>query len=403
MTQAADILDAGFEKHIENVFAGKKNEIEKVLDEIVDQEKLKAKQQIAALEQEFQKEKENLNRHKAMLEAVKSATEDIRGPLRKHIDQARHCRIMIRRMAAQIGEECRKAGELTGKIRELSRKADEETARLLATLADRYGTTIQIADSLDTGNINADLEQELRRLNEYRERLSAEDGEPIGAGESAMEIGTGCEDDLQVPENSGPSETAVMPETPQREEEPRGTVPPPAAAPEETSGGTDPDAISGMLEAYRRTESVFNGGEFHYYQKAAAIVLDGESLLAPMTCLIESAKNRHARLAETKSAKEQFFLKREILDQQELLRKVVLRAVKLCEKEAGSLPHHTSDIIDVQTLKDILEKLNMGNWSDPYGMKSFEDEISALKALLSARTSDRLVYQKSLLDQLNQN
>ena len=388
MTQAADILDAGFEKHIENVFEGKKNEIEKVLVEIVDQEKLKAKQQIAALEQEFQEEKENLNRHKAMLEAVKSATEDIRGPIRKHIDQARHCRIMIRRMAAQIGEECRKAGELTGKIRELRRKADEETARLLATLADRYGTAIQIAESLETDNINADLEQELRRLNEYRERLSAEDGEPTGAGESAMEIGTGCEDDLQVPENSGPSETAV---------------PLPATAPEGTSGGTDPDAISGMLEAYRRTESVPNGGEFHYYQKDAAIVLDGESLLAPTTRLIEAAKNLHARLAETKSSKGQFFLKREILDQQELLRKVVLRAVKLCEKEAGSLPHHTSDIINVQTLKDILEKLNMGNWSDPYGMKSFEDEISALKALLSARTSDRLVYQKSLLDQLNQN
>ena len=388
MTQAADILDAGFEKHIENVFAGKKNEIEKVLVEIVDQEKLKAKQQIAALEQEFQKEKENLNRHKAMLEAVKSATEDIRGSIRKHIDQARHCRIMIRRMAAQIGEECRKAGELTGKIRELRRKADEETARLLATLADRYGTTIQIADTPELDNINTDLEQELRQLNEYRERLSAEDGEPAGAGESAMEIGAGCEKDLQVPENSGPSETAV---------------PLPAAAPEETSGGTDPASISGMLEAYRRTESVPNGGEFHYYQKDAAIVLDGESLLAPATRLIEAAKNLHARLAETKSSKGQFFLKREILDQQELLRKVVLRAVKLCEKEAGSLPHHTSDIIDVQTLKDILEKLNMGNWSDPYGMKSFEDEISALKISLSARTSAGLAYQKSILDQLNQN
>jgi len=120
-----------------------------------------------------------------------------------------------------------------------------------------------------------------------------------------------------------------------------------------------------------------------------------------MTRLIESAKNRHARLAETRSAKEQFFLKREIIDQQELLRKVVLRAVKLCEKQKGLLPNHTSDIIDVQTLKDILERLNMGNWSDPYEMKTFEDKISALKASLSARTSDRLVYQKSILDQLN--
>jgi len=385
MTQDADILDPAFEKRIEDVVAEKKNEIEKVLVETIDQEKVKAQQRIAELEQEFQKEKENLNRHKAMLEAAKSATEDIRGPLRKHLEQARHLRIQLRQMAAQIGEECRKAGELTRKIRELSRNADEETTRLQARLADRYGTTAPIADSLVMGSINADLEQEVRRLNEFVERLSAEIGEPAGDGEGAIEIGIGRGDDLQVPENSGPGETAV----------------PPPVAPKETAGGTDLDAISGKLEACRRTESVPNGGEFHYYQKAAAIVLDGESLLAPMTRLIESAKNRHARLAETRSAKEQFFLKREIIDQQELLRKVVLRAVKLCEKQKGLLPNHTSDIIDVQTLKDILERLNMGNWSDPYEMKTFEDKISALKASLSARTSDRLVYQKSILDQLN--
>lgn len=405
MTQAADIPDAGFEKRIEDVIAGKKNEIEKVLVDIIDQEKEKAKQRIAELEQEFQKEKENLNRHRAILGEVKSAIEDSRGPIRKHIDQARHCRIMIRQMAAHIGEECRKAGELTGKIQELRRNVDEETARLQATLADRYGIIAPIADSFEMGDINADLEQELRQLNDYMERLSAVAGEPAGAGEGAMEIGTGCGDDLQVPENFSLPETAVSPETPQREEESWGTVPRPADAPEGTDERTDPDAISGMLEAYRRTESVPNGGEFQYYQKdaAAAIVLDGESLLAPMTRLIEAAKNLHARLAETKPAKEQFFLKREILNQQELLRKVVLKAVKLCGKETDSLPLYTSDIINVQTLKNILEGLNMGNWSDPYYMKTFEDKISTLKTSLSARTSARLDYQKSILDQLNRN
>jgi hypothetical protein len=403
MTQSADIPDAGFEKHIEDVFAGKKNEIEKVLVDFIDQEKEKAKRQIAGLEQEFQKEKENLNRHRAMLEEVKSAIEDSRGPIRKHIDQARHCRIMIRRMVAHIGEECRKAGELTRKVQEFRRNVDEETARLQATLADRYGIIAPIADPFEMGNINADLEQELRQLNEYLERLSAVAGEPAGAGEGAMEIGTGCGDDFQVPENFGLPETAVSPETLQREEESRRTVPPPLAAPEGTGERTDPDAISGMLEAYRRTGSVPNGGEFQYYEKDAAIVLDGESLLVPMTRLIEAAKNLHARLAETKPAKEQFFLKREILNQQELLRKVVLKAVKLCGKETDPLPLYTFDIINVQTLKNILERLNMGNWSDPYYMKIFEDEISALKTSLSARTSARLAYQKSILDQLNRN
>ena len=308
---------------------------------------------------------------------------------------------MIRRMASQIGEECREAGELIRKIQELRRKADEETARLLTELADRYGMIAPITDSLETDDINADLEQELRQLNEYRERLSGEAGEPVGAGERRRRSANV----RRSPRSRGlrPTRNSHFPGNPSERGRTQGIVPPPAAAPEGIAEGTDSDAISAMLETHKRTESLPSGGEFHYYQKDAAIVLDGESLLAPMTRLIEAAKNLHIRLAETKPAKEQFFLKREILNQQELLRKVVLRAVKFCEKEMDFLPHHTSDIINVQTLKDILERLSMGNWSDPYDMKTFEDEIFALKTSLSARTSARLVYQKSILDQLNQN
>ena len=403
MTQPTDIPDAGFEKRIEDVFAEKKNQVEKALVDIIDQEKEKANERIAELEQEFQKEKENLSRHRAMLEEVKSSIEESRGRIRKHFDQAQHCRIMIQRMATHIGEESRNAGELIRKTEELRRNTDEETVRLQAALAERYGIIAPIAESLGMGDVNADLEQELRQLDDYLGRLSAVTGESVGAGESMPEIEAECGVGLQVPENPGLPETAVSPGPSPREEEPGVTVPPPAAAQEGTGERTDLDEVSGILEAYRRTESVSNGGEFQYFQKDGAVVLDGESLLASMTRLIDEAKNLHTRLAETKPAKEQFFLKREILNQQEFLRKVVLKAVKLCGKETDSLPLYASDIINVQTLNKILDGLNMGNWSDPDYMKTFEDEISALKASLSARISARLVYQKSILDQLNRN
>lgn len=391
MTQSDDILNAGFEKRIEDVFAEKKSEVEKALSDVIDKEKEKAKQRIAELEQEFQNEKESLNRHKAMLEEMKSSIEESRVLVRKHIDQARHCQIMIRKMAGHIGEECTKADELVQKIQELCRNAGEETVRLQATLTDHYGITAPIANSLELGSINADLEGELRQLHDYLEKLTAAAGESVGAEEGAVETGAGCGDDFRVAENPGLSETTVSPEFPQKEQQ---------AVPEETGEGIDPDMISRMLEAYKRTEYVSNGGEFQYYQKNSVIVLDGESLLTPMTRLIEEAKSLHVRLAETKPAKEQFFLKREILNQQELLRKVVQKAVKLCGKQTDPLPLYASDIINIQKLKDILEALNMGNWSDPYYMKVFEDDISALKTLLSGRTSARSAYQKSILDQL---
>ena len=153
MTQPEDILDARPNKRFEEVFVGK-NEIEKVLVDIIDQEKKNAKQRIAELEQKLQKEKESLNQHRAMSEEVKSAIEDRRSSIRKHIDQARHWRIIIRRMAADIGDECRKDGKLTRKIQELRRNLDEETTRLQATFADRYGISAPIACSFEKGDIN---------------------------------------------------------------------------------------------------------------------------------------------------------------------------------------------------------------------------------------------------------
>ena len=153
MTQPADIPDARFTKRVEEIFVGK-NEIEKVLVDIIDQEKKNAKQRIAELEWELQKEKESLNQQRAMSEEVKSAIEDRRGSIRKHIDQARHWRIMIRRMAAHLRDECRKDGKLTRKIQELRRNLDEETTRLQATFADRYGIIAPIAGSFEKGDIN---------------------------------------------------------------------------------------------------------------------------------------------------------------------------------------------------------------------------------------------------------
>jgi hypothetical protein len=401
MTQAAKTQETGFEKQIEDVLAEKKGQIEKSLAEIIEQEKEKAKQKLSEIEQEFQKGKDSLRRHKEMLDEVAAAAADVRDRIRKHVDQARHCRIMIQRMADQIGEECRQAGELKQEVLGLYGKAAEESRRLEKELESRYGMTVPFPEVPGAGDINADLEQEIEGLNEFVERLGGGGEKNVGPREAATETGGEAPQEKCVLEGFHPPQGDSL-GGPVQEEKPVEQTAPAEEAAKTESGETEDEEVSRILEARKMTEAFPGGGELRYYQSNSTIVLDGESLLDQMIRFIEEARILHSQLEGTKSATEQFFVKRDILNHQEYLRKIILRAIKLCEKDKCDLPLLTSDIMSMQTLRDILERLSMGNWSDPYDMRMFGEEIFLLKASLFARTAAQLSYRKSIIEQHNQ-
>ena len=398
MTQAAKTQETGFEKQIEDVLAEKKGEVEKSLAEIIEQEKEKARQKLSEIEQEFQKGKDSLRRHKEMLDEVAAAAADVRDRIRKHVDQALHCRVMIQRMAGQIGEECRQAGQLKQEVIDLYGKAAAESRRLEKELESRYGMTVPFPGIPGAGDINADLERQIEALNAFLARVDGGEGKIV---EAAAEAERQAPPEKCVLEGFHPQEGASVDE-PAREEKPVEQAAPAEEAAKTESGETEDEEVSRILEARKMTEFFPGGGELRYYQNNSTVVLDGEALLDQMIRFIEASRALHTQLEGTASAKEQFFIKRDILNHQEYLRKIIIRAIKLCEKDACDLPLLTSDIMSMQTLRDILERLSMGNWSDPYDMRTFGEEISLLKASLFARTSAQLPYQKSILEQLNQ-
>ena len=51
-------------------------------------------------------------------------------------------------------------------------------------------------------------------------------------------------------------------------------------------------------------------------------------------------------------------------------------------------------------MKDILERLTFGNWSNPADFHSFVEHISFLKNTFKTRVSSSRDYLKSVLDQL---
>jgi hypothetical protein len=154
------------------------------------------------------------------------------------------------------------------------------------------------------------------------------------------------------------------------------------------------------LEKFRETDSAGQNGEVGYFHKGERIILDAESLFRAIVQVLGEAKKVNQKLAETKSPKDQFFIKQELINQQEILRKVVLKSVRMCDAEKGSFPRYTSDILNSSVLRDLLEKLSIANWSNPEELHAFEMQSQSLIDAFYKKISPPARYIASLLEEL---
>jgi hypothetical protein len=160
------------------------------------------------------------------------------------------------------------------------------------------------------------------------------------------------------------------------------------------------EAILEALARYRKTEPVNNGIELGFYAGEAATFLDAEAFVTAIAKILDNASQLHAQLTQTGSVKDLFLLKQEILNQQEILRKVFFRIVRFCEKEHGRLPEALSEIISSQGMKELIERLTMANWSDPSDFKPFMSELRAIKRAFETRAAAAPEYLRTVLDQV---
>jgi hypothetical protein len=163
------------------------------------------------------------------------------------------------------------------------------------------------------------------------------------------------------------------------------------------------ESLSKVLAEYRKTEPINNGIEIGFFEVGATAMLDGESFVTAIEKICAAACDLHDQLTRTESVKDLFLLKQEILNQQEVLRKVYFRIVRFCDKESGVLPVFLEDIVNVPAMRDSLERLTMANWSDPSDFAPFVREIAALKSAYEAKTNPPGDYIQSVLEQIGLN
>jgi len=431
------------EKRVSEIFSAQKSEVEQSLIEKINREKEEAQKRIEAVNQEFAQVRGFLEEHKIVMARLQTTEEHLRGEIRGHFERAVNYQKMMENAATLAGDELEKIGGLNQELEKVRVKAEEEYGNIKKNLAGYAGIVAQIPAPAGRAEGDVDWTEELDKLRKVRDLLATlRQGEPADAAsaspaasgteaeasapaaEAAVELAAslglvGPEDDgvrddaefaetdpawAEIPGGQGAS-PQVSTELAQEPYEEAAEVP---AEPQAESAAFEPPAGPTAAEAsamealarYRKTEPVNNGIELGFYAGEAGAVLDAASFMTAVGKVVDGANQLHTQLTQTGSVKDLFLLKQEILNQQEILRKVFFRVVRFCDKESGKLPEALSEIVSSQGMKDIIERLTMANWSDPSDFKPFLNELKAMKRAFEVRTTTSPNYFKSVLDEV---
>jgi hypothetical protein len=430
-TEPTVFLD-DIEKRISEIFSAQKNEVEQGLIEKINREKDEAQKRIEAVNQEFAQVRSILEEHKSVMAELQGAEENIRGQIRGHFDRTVNYQKMIENAAVLAGDELERIAGLNQDLEKIRLRAEDEYKNIKKSLAGYTGIAAQIPAPAESADIDVDWNKELLKLKKIRDLLStlrqaefapapeAVMSEPPAIPETlASHVSAeddGVRDDAEFADSdpawgdipSGPTGNVMvsptLAEEPYEETAALPAEPQPAVAPVAAAAAPAPDAdresSRAALARYRRTEPVNNGIELGFFAAEAGTVLDAESFMTAVGKIVESAGQLHSQLDKTGSVKDLFLLKQEILNQQEVLRKVFFRAVRFCDKENGKLPETFAEVISAQGMKDIIERLTMANWSDPSDFRPFLKELLAMKRAFEVRMVASGNYVKAVLDQV---
>jgi hypothetical protein len=422
----AALLD-DIEKRVSEIYSAQKSEVEQSLIAKINREKEEAQRRIEAVNREFLQVRSFLEEHKTSMAELQSTEDHLRGEIRGHFERAVNYQKMMENAAGLAGDELERIGGLNQELEKVRLKAEEVYENLKKSLGGYAGLIATIPAPAGKTENEVDWNEELGKLRKVRDLLStlrqsdpslasapapapaspaaaaeaspeheetapaAPEAEELAASLGLIDIeDDGVHDDLHFATTQTLEEVSL-------ETEPAAPVEPEAAAP--AAVRPDQPALD-ALARYRRTEPVNNGIEIGFYAAETAAVLDADSFMTAVGKVVESAGQLHGQLSQAASVKDLFLLKQEILNQQEVLRKVFFRVVRFCEKENGLVPEALGEIISSQGMKDVIERLTMANWSDPSDFKPFQNELKAMKRAFEVRVASASNYYKTVLDQI---
>ena len=448
------------ENQLEEILVKKKESIEKEVEERIKREKEEAQRKIQAIEEELNQEKQTLSTYRQLFAEYEQKKQEIKTQIKDHLAKAIELQSQIENMTAQTMTELKVVSELNQELEKIHHESLEKATSLKRTLEEKYGIVAELPENNGDTEVGIDLKRELVRLNKIKELLETNEVflEPVAdKGEARVEEQEGIEETAEpIPEQEKESPEAVQGEgeasassEPQSKKEMVGPVesesgeeikaeeseekeiskeekdseaevteeeelktPGQEEIPgeeTETSQVEQPSTEIGLedaynlLEKYRQEEKIEGNGTVSFYEHQDKIIIDSEYLVSKMSDYVEEAKKLYIKLSQTESPREQFFVKQDIISFQEELRKMMLGVVELAERENCKFPQFTQETINKEVVKDVLERVTLGNWSNQEDFAAFDMYIRELKNVFTAILSPPEKYLESLYHELTAN
>ena len=410
------------EDQLERILQKKFRDVDSDLVERINREKETARKRKEEIEREFDKEKTALGEYRSMVRDFEEQRAGLLNEARDRFQKVLKFQAEIESLAKSTVDEIKRVNDIQERLEILRSKTSERAAFLKNDLRERFGIVAEVMEE-EPKPLSLDLDEELEKLRKIKEFLAVESaavsfgrlGVQPAAEEDLAVMDAAADKPQDLPEIPGIPDLIAGPAPAGTSEAPSEPAPPAAEEPSSASAeqaapapqtafhdDLSEDELVADLESYRHTEPANGSGEIHYFQKDNVVIADPEKLLAAVDRTIEEGQRLSVKLGLTESPKDQFFIKQELINWQEGLRALFLRVVKMCEKNAWTLPRYTDDIISAQVLRRLLERLSMENWSNLEEFAAFSASVAEMRQAFQARIEPRLPYLHALRQELEE-
>ncbi|HRD02576.1 MAG TPA: hypothetical protein PLP57_08050 [Candidatus Saccharicenans sp.] len=414
------------EAQLENYLRRQHEEIEKKLDQRIQEERELARQQLAQIEEEVKKEWQALEEYGQLWEQFEEERNQILQKIREYFSDIVERQKKIEELARETSEDIKAINELQDRLEEIRGQSMEKSAFLKHQLEEKFGLRSEVLEKSAEPVEDIDLTAELEKLQKVKELLMMESeskeerASPVSQPESEMseanetkagqEAEAGGEVEIEVPAANESELTPAREPTLEEklaEEIKKGLVEKMNSAStlegdkadnsETGDGSTDRQYL---VLCYHQ-ESANGSGRIGYYQKDDHCVFEVQEILNRIRKTVEEAKKAYHKLNLVSSVKEQFFLKRELIAEQEGLRKYLQKVFWLIEKKGFTFPLLASDILNQTVVEELVELLRTQNWGAPEDLNHFEQKIQTVISSFDERVNPPSVYYSTLRKELD--
>ncbi len=373
------------ESQLERLLAQRKDEIDRELAARIREEEEAAKIRMEGVEKDIDRERGSLREFEVIAAESESERQDVLDEIREGFSRALDLQSQIETLVKRTVDEIGRIGELQRKLEALRRRTSERAAFLKQDLKERFGIVAGArVEEERRPEAAPDLDAELEKLRRIRTLLS---GATEGRPEADIPAGRGGKGIWGIP-------------IPEIQELIQATKPHEDARPEDPSADAVGEDTAAALERLRRIEPVAGSGEISYFQQGEKAILDAGKLLDAVDRAVDVSRKLMGKLEATESRRDRFFIKQELINGQEGLRNLVLRAADLCARGSLGLPAETMDIVDAAILRGLSERLSTGNWANGDDLAAFAGEATALRKAFLERTVPSERYARSILAEL---